>query len=239
MKSNLFILMIFSILILACGRGSHNPVGLNQKLTPPSSLQNKTSQISFADVKPIFSKTCNLCHNPTSGLPDWMNYETSFAKKDRLYDRVVVKKDMPMGSKLSAEEIKLIAAWIDGGALPEVTTPIESNPEATPSPVENIPSPEVTPTPIETPIVNPAPNPVVGWDTEAPQLKKIIEAKCSLCHNPTSGLPNWSDYNLFIYSLDKIYDRVIVKKDMPLGIEMDEIDRGEIKLWIETYQKGK
>ena len=88
---------------------------------------------SFAnDVMPIFNNSCNKCHGVEQvkeGL-DMTSYDTlmagSFNGKvitagnadDSFLVRQLIEGEMPkLGSKLTAEQIQVIANWINAGAL--------------------------------------------------------------------------------------------------------------------------
>ncbi len=76
-----------------------------------------TPVLSFEkDIKPIVQAKCLTCHGEYSTFGKWMNYDESFAKKDKIMQRVVVDKTMPLGAPLSEEEINIFKEWINGGA---------------------------------------------------------------------------------------------------------------------------
>src|SRR5215471_9594465 len=102
-------------------------------LCAPAGAQTAQT-VSFArDVAPILSKKCMQCHglaNPMAGL-DLRTREGALtggkhgpvivpgnATASRLYKQVVGQEQpqMPLGGKLSDEEIAVLKAWIDTGA---------------------------------------------------------------------------------------------------------------------------
>jgi uncharacterized membrane protein len=78
-----------------------------------------TRRISYRVVSGIFEKRCGMCHYPGKELASVAalgTYADVFARKDRIRERVVVRKDMPMGLPMSSGERALIARWITAGA---------------------------------------------------------------------------------------------------------------------------
>lgn len=213
------------------------------------------AQITFVDqIQPIFEKNCSACHNASSAIPNWLDYNAVVAKQDRLFNRVIVVGDMPLGTKLSDEDKKIIATWLktglvyknesqptDGGQSSNGQTnesgasPIESpQPSAGDSGTSGNsggndpiapPASEVTPDPL-------LPNPdFVDFNF----IKENIFTKyCSTCHYENSPFPNWFDYTTVISKVDRLKDRVLVKKDMPMGVEMPDTDREILRQWIDA-----
>ncbi|MGZ3741442.1 MAG: hypothetical protein ACXVB9_18830 [Bdellovibrionota bacterium] len=72
---------------------------------------------SFAkDIQPIFKARCTMCHGPGKMRPeDFSNYQTAVGMKEALVQRVLTKKDMPMGVKLDSAALSLIDAWVKAG----------------------------------------------------------------------------------------------------------------------------
>lgn len=69
------------------------------------------------DILPIVVRHCSPCHTrPNMNLPQWVDYEVSFAYREKIYDRVVVQKNMPLGSPLDAETLDIVSRWVMGGA---------------------------------------------------------------------------------------------------------------------------
>ena len=63
-------------------------------------------------VRPIYAHTCSACHNRggTAGI-DLSTYDAWATRRSRIYERVVVSKDMPQGGTLPEADIAAIAAW--------------------------------------------------------------------------------------------------------------------------------
>ena len=89
------------------------------------------------EIQPIFNANCGNCHlGNSSGDVNLSNYENTInsdilipgdAASSSLYDRITRANsdagDMPPGNdELSADQISLIEAWINEGALPEEDT---------------------------------------------------------------------------------------------------------------------
>lgn len=65
-----------------------------------------------SSVLPVYARVCSSCHDPggTSGFP-LATYAQWVALKAAVYDRVVVKRDMPQGRTISDADRTAIAAW--------------------------------------------------------------------------------------------------------------------------------
>ncbi len=211
------ILITSTVLILsACGNGDHMPLsssnsGLQGK---PGQSSGSSNEVTFADVKPIFKRTCANCHVPGGTLPDWQDYSVAFAKRDRLYDRVIVKKDMPLGGGLSDDERKLIGKWLSGGALKGPVTRQQA---------PTVSAPAQSSQPVNGPIL-----------TYNKDIRPIFEKNCTFCHSMDSGLPNWMDYKVAFEKRNRLMGRVVVKKDMPMCSQVSDEDRELIRSWLES-----
>jgi uncharacterized membrane protein len=64
------------------------------------------------DIKPIMTNNCVKCH---AGVT---NYETVFKQKDKIYSKLVKKREMPpkYSMTISDAEVNLIKRWIEQGA---------------------------------------------------------------------------------------------------------------------------
>ena len=73
---------------------------------------------TYTDITPILNTRCATCHN-AQAMPDknWLDYSQAFKAKDKIKDRVFIKKDMPMGNatNITEQERKDIADWVDSG----------------------------------------------------------------------------------------------------------------------------
>jgi hypothetical protein len=65
-----------------------------------------------ATVRPIYAHTCSACHarHGTAGI-DLSTYDAWVQRRARIYDRVVVRKDMPQGGTLPDADVGAVAAW--------------------------------------------------------------------------------------------------------------------------------
>ena len=95
------------------------------RLDAPQFAKGDGSFVTYAQVKPIFENRCLACHasKPTDELfkiaPAGAVFETeaqAVAYKDKIYNRVVVQKNMPFSNKtgISDEERELIGRWVQG-----------------------------------------------------------------------------------------------------------------------------
>ncbi len=200
------------VFLLACG-DQHLQLNRFQKANNGgSTMEGVEAAVTFErDIKPLFERACQACHNNGSAIPDWSNYEVSFAKRDRLLERVVIKRDMPLGIPITEEERRLIGDWLrlgapKGGSRP--TTPVE--------PVEPALENEVL--------------------TYAQVKSKVFDPYCAVCHNENSGelMPNWGNPETVRGLKDKIYSRVVLDKTMPPpGLPFSEEAREILKKWID------
>lgn len=261
------IILPFSLILIlalsACHRDGSNLILPAKAGATPSSGNKPGSDcnpnlITFTDVKPVFEKNCKLCHAKGGPLPDWSDYQTSLTMKDRLNDRVLIKKDMPMGQPLAKEDLALIAAWLNDGALEKSCTSNDSatspdTPAPAPSPETPAPSdpaqPDPTPAPEQPAPVpeqptNPAPEPptpelpVPSEPLPAPSFQKnikpLVKTYCVMCHAADGPLPDWNDPTIIAQKKQQLWDRVVVKKDMPMGLKMTPEEVEIFKRWLEA-----
>ncbi|MCM2280032.1 MAG: hypothetical protein NDJ89_18315 [Oligoflexia bacterium] len=190
---------------------------------------NDSESVTYSgQILPLFKKHCSGCHNDDSSIPNWLTYKVAFERRERIYERVVVKKDMPLGGALSDEERELVGRWIRAGA-PEGG----SAPRASERDPEN--------------------RPRSGGDgrgggggsgggggassrdvTYRKDILPLVRQYCASCHNESSAIPNWLDYETALSRLDRIRERVVEKKDMPLGGGMPDSAREVFAAWIDA-----
>ena len=72
-------------------------------------------------------------------------------------------------------------------------------------------------------------------------VKPIFVTKCMGCHSagfqPHGTSTNWTDYQVAKNSIDKIKDRVIVKRNMPQGNVLSNYEYDIIKKWIDQEKQ--
>jgi len=91
-------------------------------LNPPTTgpINCATSPAKFkADILPLIISKCAIpgCHNTeAAGGAILQNYAQISAAKERIYERAVVEKSMPLAGPLQPAEINLLKCWIDNGA---------------------------------------------------------------------------------------------------------------------------
>lgn len=67
-------------------------------------------------IKPLFDKNCNSCHQSGGTAPgDFTKLENIRNQKDRIKIRAVIEQTMPQGTTMSKEEIDMLGKWIDCG----------------------------------------------------------------------------------------------------------------------------
>lgn len=221
--------LIFLICLTGCLFACNND-HLNVNRVPRAGQQGDNSDAPvtyYRDIQPLFQKMCSTCHGQGSPLGDWQNYEVVLARKDRMIDRVVVKKDMPLGQPMSDAERALVQQWIQLGApmgkksgQPTLPTPAE------PAPSEPAPAVPAQPLPQEL--------------HYAKVKAEVFDKYCVACHNENSApmMPNWNDYNVVLAKKDRIMQRVFVDKNMPIGDPMPEEAMNLLKQWIEEGAKN-
>jgi mono/diheme cytochrome c family protein len=106
----LSLLPIFLIFFFSCGKPEDN--------TPPADCSKVNA--TYSEIKKITAASCNSssCHGQGSGNGDFTTHAGIKAKAENgtLKNRVVVKKDMPPGKRLTTEQIHQIECWINNGA---------------------------------------------------------------------------------------------------------------------------
>ncbi|MCM2279541.1 MAG: hypothetical protein NDJ89_15805 [Oligoflexia bacterium] len=179
-------------------------------------------------ILPLFQRSCSTCHNASSAIPNWLSYEVAYSKRDRIHERVVVRRDMPMVGTLTQEERDLVAAWIAAGAPKTLPAGIEPAP-APPAPLPTATSPAPAPSPVAD-----APTTSTGPINYVTQIQPLFSLKCSMCHNPSSAVPNWLDYNVAFANRAKIRDRIFVRRDMPLIGSLTDEERKLVADWVDA-----
>jgi uncharacterized membrane protein len=240
MKSIYLVFILALAMIISCADGHHMPIVTGKKVSKGNLIGTQDSNVvTFKDVKVVFQK-CTLCHVQGGAFPpDFLNYDVAFAKKDRLLDRVFVQKNMPLAPvTLTEGELSLLKKWLDAGALPESAP-------AAPAQPEPVPTPEVLPTPVATPEAAPTQEPLPTPLLELPptngtqftytkDIQPIFQNRCSLCHSEVSGLAVWTIYETAKAKADRLMERVVIRRDMPMGMPMEDIERSMIKVWLEN-----
>jgi hypothetical protein len=83
---------------------------------------NSAARISYAnDIRPILDTNCQIsgCHGSNGGIPSWATYETVSANAAKIKTRTGNGSMPPIssGKDLTADQIQMIASWVDDGAL--------------------------------------------------------------------------------------------------------------------------
>ncbi len=69
------------------------------------------------DIKPIFEKRCSSCHNSHTPQRNWLDYDTAYANRIKIKNRVFIELSMPpSGISMELEERWKISDWVDFGA---------------------------------------------------------------------------------------------------------------------------
>ena len=112
------LLCAFALTIVGCGKDSDSP-----SPEPPENGggENVTvDNVTYANFAgTLFQSNCSSCHTGSGeGTPHWVfsGYSSVSNNLDRINDVVVVRRIMPQGGSLSANQLELLKAWIDKGA---------------------------------------------------------------------------------------------------------------------------
>lgn len=193
-------------------------------LDPP---ENKVSadELDFALVnEKIFKPSCVGCHSEAAGNSGGVNlesYESVFEHVPQIKMEVTGGM-MPPKSELSEKQTRLLADWIDAGALERAGDPVSAPP---PTPTSPPPTPP------------PAPE-VVTFSTVR---EKVLKTNCIGCHSEAAG--NMGDVNLETYPsvfekrtvlLEVVGEgRMPPKKKTPLTVEQKRL----FLLWLNQGAK--
>jgi len=84
---------------------------------PP--VETPGASISYASfVQPLLQTRCAGCHAPgrsAAAIWTFSGYTSVTANADRIKDAVLVKKSMPLGGTLSANDLQSLQVWFDQG----------------------------------------------------------------------------------------------------------------------------
>lgn len=70
------------------------------------------------DVKPIIKNRCSACHNGTNELPNLLDYDEVYKKKELILKKLT-SREMPhfIGEQMTESERDTIIEWIKQGAV--------------------------------------------------------------------------------------------------------------------------
>ena len=180
--------------------------------------------VTWVDVESIFTTECSGCHDdpPKLGAPQSLkSYEEVIPWLKRIKVRSLEIGDMPPGGLRAEGAALLIEKWIMQGApRGEELGGEEAGGEELGG--EELGGDEIEEIKVPT------------WDRSIFQLFEIY---CNTCHAapPTGGAPfPLKTYEQASPLLDRYYERVIERQDMPPGGIRDEAHLEQILLWIEA-----
>ena len=95
---------------------------------PKISTEKCAEEVTFEQVNAIIQKRCIVCHSATPAdavwkvAPNGVKYDTKeqiFSLKDKIFQRVVVSKNMPFANQtgMTQEERDVIACWVQQQAI--------------------------------------------------------------------------------------------------------------------------
>lgn len=221
------------------------------------------------DVQPIFQKNCANCHGKGKVCPiDYTDYATALANKDLLQDRLLVKKDMPMGSSLDQVSLGLISSWLAGGALKDEVyfasdikavfanqcanchgkgkaNPLDFTDYATAYANKLLLSDRLLvkkDMPMGATLDQQTLDMISAWLSEGAlqdvvyfdrDVQPILQTSCTACHGKGKANPNdYTDYQTVLKNKDLFSDRLLVKKDMPMGGTLQQHSLDLITSWL-------
>lgn len=185
-----YVMLAFALTFTAC---NYNKVKSKEGGSGALGAEN-IAQPDFKAVQSVLGAKCASCHSNMGGNQGGTNLETYQAvrsKLNRVLYRSLETRDMPPRQPLTEREMTLLRNWADSGA-PETVIGIGEKPG------DNI---ESGPT---------------NW---AKIKDKLFAAKCNTCHQqpkPDAGL-DLTDLAQVRGRAPAIFDRVIVKQDMPIS----------------------
>lgn len=220
-------LLVFSI-ITSCNYTS-NPISnvssdVNQG-TDPVVVGGYNGPFYDSDIRPLIVAKCAGCHGEGSSFGNWLDYKTVVKKKDKIFDRTIVKGDMPMGTTLSDVEKKELATWLKSGTP---KTKVITKKEEAKKVVPKVETPKK-----ETPIHVKKSEEIAFHKN----IKPLVAKACIACHGEGSSLGNWMDYKTIFDKKEAIYERVVVQRNMPLGLVLSEEEVDMVREWIDTGAK--
>lgn len=65
------------------------------------------------EIRPIFARNCGACHNASMPGANWTEYADAVAKRDKIYFRMFVTRDMPsILKKITPAELTRLQQWL-------------------------------------------------------------------------------------------------------------------------------
>lgn len=183
-------LILFGILTVSC---NYSKIKGSSAKGDLRNLEN-FSQPDFKAVSTVIDSKCTGCHSNRGGNAGGVNlenYPAVRAKLNRVLYRSIETRDMPPRKPLTDTEMQLLQNWADSGA-PETVIGIGEKPS---SDIEKGPN---------------------NW---AKIKDKIFASKCLMCHRPPDpdGHLDLTDILQVRGKAPEIFDRVIMKQDMPIA----------------------
>lgn len=167
---NGFMSLITILFIISC-KGQNMQV-VETKTSVGGGVALSGSVVGFDKVKPIFEAKCSMCHNGGVHPKNWTLYETAKTGLTKLNERLFVVANMPLIGSLSADEKKIIQAWISAGG------PLASS--ASQGQVA-----------VVVPSVNPEDKPVIDTPIQSnnpiERGEFIVQTKCLSCHGESAS----------------------------------------------------
>lgn len=114
----LFSILIISLILDSCTKKQSAEI----KPDTTSGPGKPDIEVVYAGaVQSLFQSKCSGCHSQSGpGASSWVfaGYTSVTANAGRIKQAVLVNKTMPIGSSLSAAELKLLQNWFDQGTKP-------------------------------------------------------------------------------------------------------------------------
>jgi uncharacterized membrane protein len=173
-------------------------------------------QLDYAAVqKSVIGPRCLSCHSNQVGNQGGVNLESYKAMRallNRVAYRALERQDMPPREPMSEREKRVLRSWIENGAPESITGPVAK------------PDPQIDQGPT---------------DWAKIQTKIFGPRKCLDCHSgkePQAGL-DLSDILQVRAKAGAIFERVIVKQDMPLP-PLPSVSPRERRVLLQWFDLG-
>lgn len=190
MTGRFLVLLLISIFFFSCNYSRMKETG---SFSPNEALQ-KLGKLDYATTsRAVLGPRCVSCHSSGGGNQGGVNLESYQNVRNQLARvayRALESRDMPPRTPLSNDEMTILKSWLESGA-PENYSDAQE---------QGDPNLELGPT---------------NWEKIS---TKIFAKKCLDCHSPPSpeAQLDLTSYELVKAKVLLIFDRTIIKQDMPI-----------------------
>lgn len=187
------------------------------------------------EVLPLLQEKCFSCHNGNP-LPNWTEYNLAVSKLTAINHRILIKKDMPLGGKLTEPELAIMAEWINLERTNNPTAAQEDGDLATISldtnPLNDTPAASLL-NPKEVQSVATGGQSELFYDSI---ILPIVKNKCTSCHGENSYYGNWTSFSVLAAKIDALENRILIKGDMPALGELSALEKIHFRTFIQEIR---